>query len=467
VRAIVSGLAGLAAAVAVPAVTGAETASVVCAACVQANMQRLAGDELRGRRCGTADEAAAADYIVQQLTASHVPGALPGGAYVQSVQLATPTYAAPPTLTLKTAGAEVRLVQGEDMALENEPALLDAPSVRIADTAAGLESVAGKLVVYDGPAFDPAALAALRKAGALGVVMPAPDALLQHWTAAYAESIVRSAGPTRVVGAEPPAARAPWGGPTVVLVKPQAMARLRAADGGTAHLDARRGPDRLETTHNVVGVIHGAAPDADRRAVLLSAHYDHLGVRGGVIFHGANDDASGTSAVLEFARILGAGATPQRTVYFGLFGCEEAGELGSLYFQGHPPTALSDIAVNLEFEMIGVDDPKHAGQLMLTGWERSNLGPALKAHGALVGPDPYPEQHFFQRSDNFQLAKKGVVAHTLSAWPLPPTYHAATDDLDHVDLAFMDRVIGSLVEPVRWLVNNGDFEPAWVPGQAP
>jgi hypothetical protein len=461
VRAILSGLAGLAAALAVPTITGAETATVVCAACVQANMERLAGDDLRGRRCATADEAAAADYIVQQLKASRVQGAFADG-YLQSVQLATPTYAAPPTLTLKTPGAEVRLVQGEDMALENEPPLLDAPSVRITDVAAGLEGVAGKLVIYDGPAFDPAALAALRKAGALGVVMPAPDELQAHWAA-----IARSAGPTKVLGAEPPPARAPWGGPTVVFVKPEGMARLRTADGGAAHLDARHGPDRLETTRNVVGVIHGAAPDADRRAVLLSAHYDHLGVRNGVIFHGANDDASGTAAVLELARILGAGATPQRTVYFGLFGCEEAGELGSLYFQGHPPTTLSDIAVNLEFEMIGVDDPKHAGQLMLTGWERSNLGPALKAHGALVGPDPYPTQHFFQRSDNYQLARKGVVAHTVSAWPLTPTYHAATDDLGHVDLAFMDRVIGSLIAPVRWLVNNGDFAPAWVPGQAP
>lgn len=465
-RAILSGLAGLAAALAAPAVAGAETTAVVCAACVQANMQRLAGDDLRGRRCGTADEAAAADYIVQQLKASQAPGAFPGGGYLQSVQLVTPTYAAPPTLTLKTPGAEVRLVLGEDMALENEPPLLDAPSVRIADMATGLAGVAGKLVVYDSPAFDPAALAAMRKAGAVGVVMAAPDALLQHWTAAYSATIVRSAGPTRVVGADPPAARAPWGGPTVVFVKPEAMARLRAVDGGTAHLDARRGPDRLETTHNVVGVIHGSAPDADRRAVLLSAHYDHLGVKAGVIFHGANDDASGTSAVLEFARILGAGARPQRTVYFGLFGCEEAGELGSLYFQGHPPTALSDIAVNLEFEMIGVDDPNHAGKLMLTGWERSNLGPALKAHGALISPDPYPEQHFFQRSDNYQLARKGVVAHTVSAWPLTPTYHAASDDLAHVDLTFMDRVIGSLIEPVRWLV-NGDFAPAWVPGGQP
>lgn len=465
-RAFVSGLAALAAALAIPVVSGAETVTIVCAACVQANMQHLAGDELHGRRCGTADETAAAGYIVQQLKASHVEGALPDGGYVQPVQLSTPAYAAPPTLTIAARGGDVRLVQGDDMVLENEPPLLDAPSVRLTDVAAGLETVAGKIAIYDSQSFDPAALTALRKAGAKGVVIVAPDALLARWTPAFRASAARSAGPTRVVGAEAPKPWAPWGGPFIAFVRPEAMARLRAADGGAARLDASRGPDRIETTHNVLGVIRGSAPDADRRAVLLSAHYDHLGVRGGTVFHGANDDASGTSAVLEFARILGTGVRPKRTVYFGLFGCEERGELGSLYFQGHAPMAMADLAANLEFEMIGVDDPHKPGRLMLTGWERSNLGPALQAHGALIGPDPYPEQHFFQRSDNFQLARKGVVAHTVSAWPVPPTYHDATDDLAHVDLAFMDRVIGSLVGPVRWLVNS-DFQPAWEPGQAP
>jgi hypothetical protein len=116
--------------------------------------------------------------------------------------------------------------------------------------------------------------------------------------------------------------------------------------------------------------------------------------------------------------------------------------------------------------MIGVDDPKRPGALMLTGWDRTNLGPALEAHGARVGPDLYPEEQFFQRSDNYQLALHGVVAQTVSAWPLPPTYHRASDDLAHVDLAFMDTVIGSMVEPVLWLLDS-DFQPQWLPGRKP
>ena len=236
--------------------------------------------------------------------------------------------------------------------------------------------------------------------------------------------------------------------------------------GAGADHDGRFGAPERTRTYNVVGVIHGTDPDADRKALLLSAHYDHLGVRDGVIYHGADDDASGTAAVLEFARILAAGPRPRRTVYFALFGCEEAGGLGAIYFRAHPPTKLTDLAANIEFEMIGNDDPKRPGVLMLTGWERSNLGPILAAHGAQVGPDLYPEQNLFQRSDNYELALKGVVAQTISGWPVPPTYHDPSDTLEHIDFAFMDQAIASMVEPVRWLVNS-DFKPEWNPGMKP
>ncbi len=124
------------------------------------------------------------------------------------------------------------------------------------------------------------------------------------------------------------------------------------------------------------------------------------------------------------------------------------------------------VAANLEFEMIGLPDPKRPKTLMLTGWERSNLGPALKERGAEIGPDLYPEQNFFRRSDNYQLALKGVVAQTISAWPLPPTYHQPTDTIANLDLVFMSEVIQSLAGPIDWLVNS-DFRPEWLPGMKP
>jgi Zn-dependent M28 family amino/carboxypeptidase len=164
-----------------------------------------------------------------------------------------------------------------------------------------------------------------------------------------------------------------------------------------------------------------------------------VGVKGGVVYPGANDDASGTAAVLEFARILGSGKAPKRTVHFALFGCEEEGGHGAKYFL--QPSA--DAAERLRDEPRVRDDrragPADRSRADADRLGAENLGPVLKEHGASIGPDNYPPENFFQRSDNYQLAKKGVVAQTISAWPVPPTYHQPTDDLAHVDLAVHGR----------------------------
>jgi aminopeptidase YwaD len=448
-----------AAALAVPALSVRAAKPVVCAQCVKANMQRLAGDELRGRGCGTEDEHVAARFVAETLKRYGVAPGAGVDSYLQAVQLSTPTAAATPALRFSAGAAQVDLAQGRDMVALEPPPALEAPFVRLTDAHVAPEAVAGKIVVYDSSIYDAPGVQGLLRAGAAAVLTPASDVIEAHWT----ELAGRPPGRTQIAGVE---RRAPRRTGVTIFAKPEALAALRGLPEGQARLDAPQGPPRERTTYAVTGVLHGWAPDADRHAVLLSAHYDHLGVRDGVIFHGANDDASGTAAVLEFARILGSGAKHRRTVYFSLFGCEEEGGLAAQAFLAHPPMEIGDLAANLEFEMIGVDDPKHPGFLMLTGWERSNLGPTLAAHGARIGPDPYPEQNFFSRSDNYQLALRGVVAQTISAWPIPPTYHAASDDLAHVDLNLMDQVIGSLVAPVAWLLDS-DFQPAWTPGQKP
>ena len=433
----------------------------VCAECVQATMQKLAGDDLRGRECGSPDENEAARYLAGAMQKLGIRGGLPDGGYLQPIQLLTATYAAPPVLDLTgPSGATLHLVNGRDMVLQGAPpASLDAPLIRVADAGPPFDDIKGKVVVFDGGS-SLAVAATLQKLGAAAVILTAPDLVLQHWS----ELASRGPGRTDVLGAAPrgPASRAT----PLIFVRPETFAALLPLAQGQAHIAAPRGEPVARTTYNVIGVRHGTTVDADHYVVLLSAHYDHLGVRGGVIFHGANDDASGTAAVMEFARILGSTPARRRTAFFSLFGCEEEGGLGAQYFLSHTPPAITGFTANLEFEMIGVDDPKHPGFLMLTGWDRSNLGPTLAAHGAKVVADPYPDQHFFQRSDNYQLALQGVVAQTVIAWPFPPTYHAASDDLAHVDLAFMDKVIGSLVAPITWLMDS-DFVPTWNPGQQP
>ncbi|MFN2599237.1 MAG: M20/M25/M40 family metallo-hydrolase [Pyrinomonadaceae bacterium] len=253
-------------------------------------------------------------------------------------------------------------------------------------------------------------------------------------------------------------------------------ARPAGADAtGAQSATAAQAPRR---TYNAVGVLRGSDPKLANEVVLLTAHMDHLGVAAAdnrqcraagddTICNGADDDASGVAAVLELARVLGAGARPKRTVYFVTFGSEERGGFGARYFLEHPPVPLTQIVANLEFEMIGRPDPKvAAGTLWLTGYERSNLGAELAKHGANLVADPHPEQQFFRRSDNYALARQGVVAHTVSSFGLHPEYHQPGDDLAHLDIAHMTRAINSMVEPVRWLVDT-DFKPAWVEGGKP
>jgi Zn-dependent M28 family amino/carboxypeptidase len=221
-------------------------------------------------------------------------------------------------------------------------------------------------------------------------------------------------------------------------------------------------------TWNAIGVLKGTQPG---EAIMLSAHLDHLGVNesltGDKIFNGADDDASGCVAVLELARVLAAGKRPRRTIYFVCFGSEERGGYGSRAFISNPPIPLPQLVADLTFEMLGRPDPKvPAGTLWLTGFERSTLGPELAKQGAALVADPHPEQHFFQRSDNYSLALRGVVAHTVSSFGLHTDYHRPSDEISKIDFPFMTRSLNSLVKPVQWLANS-TFRPAWLPGQAP
>jgi Zn-dependent M28 family amino/carboxypeptidase len=224
-------------------------------------------------------------------------------------------------------------------------------------------------------------------------------------------------------------------------------------------------PPQESTTTNVVGILRGSDPVLAKETVLLSAHLDHLGigrpVNGDSIYNGADDDASGVTAVLELAQALATGRRPKRTVVFALFGSEEIGGYGARYFQEHPPVPIESFVANLEFEMIGRPDKAVAPHtLWLTGYERSSLGPELAAHGARLVADPHPDLHFFQRSDNYVLARKGIIAHTVSSYGLHRDYHQPSDDLAHIDFAHMTESIASMVKPVRWLVNT-DFKPQW------
>jgi hypothetical protein len=118
--------------------------------------------------------------------------------------------------------------------------------------------------------------------------------------------------------------------------------------------------------------------------------------------------------------------------------------------------------------MIGRPDPKigGAGAMWLTGYESTNLGAAFTAAGLAVRVDPRPEQHFFQRSDNWAFVLQGIVGQTLSTFNLHADYHHVTDEADRLDYAHMESCVRAAFRAVK-LVADGTLTPSWIEGKRP
>jgi len=403
-----------------------------CDPCIRAEMSFLASDALRGRGSGTPDELLAATYVGSQLQQYGVEPAGDDGTYIQRAPVEQPVLASPPQLHFMTPGdgipaQRIQWTHGKEiLALTLADPNFKGPLKRIdSDLGPSLQQTAlslsqdpaqlqatepGTVVLIvgkDRSKLRTAALAAVLN-GARAVLMPASPEVLDGWEERG------KALPTLTKRLEGSTAEPALGGKktNIFALNDAALADLNGIpDGTTIYGEAAMGPSQKSFTWNAVGKLSGSDSNLRNSPILLSAHLDHLGVgapvNGDNIYNGADDDASGTTAVLQFARVLGSGSRPRRTVLFALFGSEEDGGLGSSWFEQHPPLPLSEIAANLEFEMIGRPDPKYPGDsLWLSGWERTNLGPALVAHGARLVADARPEEHFFMRSDNYVLAKK-------------------------------------------------------------
>jgi aminopeptidase YwaD len=435
----------------------AEAAWTVKPEWVAAHEAFLASDALRGRKSASSDEAIAAAYVAAQFQSYGLKPAPGMDGYLQTAGVVTPKLTGHATLNAGTA--VVAEGNGLTLLYSSGKPVTGALSVVTSDDTANLPT--GDILLIENPGKTPLMgwwRAARSKSVKLLIVRENDDsrALLQRFGGQTGTAPQLDSGQNGMAGARA----------DVISLSDVAFAQMVAANGQTVTLDLGGATLERSVTTNAIGYLAGRDPSAG--VILVTAHLDHLGVKAdGTIMHGANDDASGTVAVLEVAHALAAGKTPKRGILFVAYGSEEIGGLGSTYFGEHPPVPLEKVVANLEFEMIGAQDPKMAsGELMMTGFERSNLGETLKAKGAKVTSDPYPDQHFFERSDNYSLALKGIVAHTISGWAVTPTYHDASDDIVHLDLPFMTQAIQSLIVPVKYLVNS-DFTPEWKPGGKP
>jgi Peptidase family M28 len=224
---------------------------------------------------------------------------------------------------------------------------------------------------------------------------------------------------------------------------------------------------------NVVGIIPGADAVLGNDVVLVDAHYDHLGIAlpaaGSTdsIYNGADDDASGTTSVIEIARAIKAGPAPKRTLVLIATTGEEVGLLGTNWYIAHPVRPLARTVANLEIEMMDRPDSLAGGtgHAWLTGFERSTMGDTLAAHGLPIVKDSRPDQNFFGRSDNIAFARMGIPAHTLSSFDLHGDLHRANDEVGLANFDHMTGVINAAITAVRLLANG--FTPQWYPGCKP
>jgi Zn-dependent M28 family amino/carboxypeptidase len=242
------------------------------------------------------------------------------------------------------------------------------------------------------------------------------------------------------------------------------------------------------TSHNVIGMVRGTDSALAGQHVVLSAHWDAYGigrpVEGDSIYNGALDDGSGVTALLALARVF-AKHPQRRSLTFLFTTAEEWGLFGAHAFVCSGPVPMERVAANLNLddgiELLG---PKRDAAPL--GVELSTLGQTVRQVAAKmnlkVSPDPYPEEGFFLRADNYPFARAGVPALYMALGTdavasskqhvdsmvkdyLERHYHKPSDEYETVAIDLEgSRQFAEFVRDVTIAVANDDRPPSWLPG---
>ena len=246
-----------------------------------------------------------------------------------------------------------------------------------------------------------------------------------------------------------------------------------AGDGGTFvqryPLPGSAGGD--SAAPNVVAILRGSDPDLRDSYVVFSAHMDHVGhgppdATGDSIYNGADDDASGTAALVEVAEAFASlPEAPARSLLFLAVSGEERGLLGSRWFADHPPVPPDRLVADLNVDMISRNA---ADSIVLIGQEYSSLGPLVRSIaddrpelGLAVLSDPWPEERFFFRSDHYSFASKGIPAIFFFAGT-HEDYHRPSDEVEKIDPEKAARVARLVFYTAAAVAGDAD-PPEWTP----
>ncbi len=444
---------------------------------VEKDIRYLASDELEGRGTGSAGIEKAATYIAKvfsDASVADVPGVT---RYTQQVPLVN--QAAPASASFEVVNNTFEL--GDDLLILSQVEINKTAQLRffgeisVADLAK--EDLEGAIVVTMAGSKeegDPRAFYQLAKEKQKAVAAKGGVALIELYRSPRApfSQVSRFFGKSGIKIDKSSGMEIP-----LIWLNDPKGSNLQVMDeaAGTAvRLSLKPGSRTQVSSWNVLGFIPGTDPSLREEIVVISAHYDHLGIdgsRGGTdsIFNGARDNALGTAALLSVARHFGANPA-KRPILLAAWTAEEIGLLGSNYFMESPALPLSSIVYNLNFDGAGYDDTT---SITINGYGRTtaqaDIDAAIAEKGVKPNPDPVPQMNLYQYSDNWSFAKNGIPAMNVAPGftgfspKLMKYYHQAGDHADDLDFAYVTRYVTACVSASQALVNM-EVRPDWVEG---
>lgn len=217
------------------------------------------------------------------------------------------------------------------------------------------------------------------------------------------------------------------------------------------------------TGYNIVGIIEGNDPKLKHEFVILGGHYDHIGfskaINGDTIANGANDDASGTIAAMEFGKYFAKSKTNKRSLLITLFSAEEMGLKGSAHLAERLKMQGLNAYTMLNFEMIGVPRAANEPLAYMSGYERSNFAETLNKYAGENVVAFFPKAKsfgLFRRSDNFPFFKAlKMPAHAISTFDFSnfDYYHHVDDEADKMDYEHMARFMNKMIPALEGMIN--------------
>ncbi len=500
---------------------------------IRATVKYLSDDALEGRGTGQKGGDLAADWIAAQFKSYGLQPAGDNGTYFQNVNFFGVTTDAKQTrFSFKPkSGAEMTLRFADDFVATDqthaEKSVIDAPIVFVGYgidapeytwndyKGADLKGKVLLMLVNEPPSDDPKFFKGpaltyygrwtykfeeAARRGAVGVIL-----IHKKEMASYGWEVVRNSwgGETSLLAndRDPKLKSAGW----IQLEVARKLAAASGMDLDKMMLDATSRsfqpvelPVRLNETivshvrefssRNVIGKVAGSGAGPAPKAVIYTAHYDHLGIHpnepGDNIYNGAADNATGCGIVLELARVMAAAKHPPRnSMFFAAVTAEEQGLLGSKYLGQHPPIPAHDISLDLNFDdLLPVGEPQ---ELVATGAERTTVFPLVqklaKAFDMSIAPEDHPEAGYYYRSDHFSMARVGVPAFSINqgalfkghdrAWGEDKEsdyrahrYHQPSDEY-HSDMDFTGNAkMARFGLALGWQVANLPQVVQWLPG---